>query len=72
MRNARILAGAVLGISLFVAGAAFVSANAMAPSKVIVHDQPNCGGICGTGFGCSNADCPRCLQDKNGNFSCSG
>ena len=71
MRNARVLVGAFLGASLFIASAMFVSANAMAPSRLIVHEQTQCGKICGTGFGCSNANCPRCLQDINGNFACS-
>jgi hypothetical protein len=71
MRDVRVVAGAILGASLFIAAAAFVSAHAMAPSNLIIRDQNQCGGICGTGWSCSNASCPRCLADNNGNTSCS-
>ena len=71
MRHLHTLGGVALGVSLFIAGAVFVSANAMAPSNLIIRDQTQCGGICGTNWSCSNANCPRCLADNNGNTACS-
>lgn len=70
MRARRFLIGCLLGIALFVAGAA-----GFAWAAPLLLDAPRgagCGQACGQGWSCTDANCPRCTMDGNYNWSCTG